>query len=664
MLFYSGKVTDLLSDNINQITTGIIRSQSHTFFHKHKKKVYIGIESFCNNFISLFVAVDNTYIKGNADEFAHDLLLKYVESMIHISYAIFDSEEITFNAFSDLVRSSWVENIISDYEATMTMLGLDDIDYCNFNEGIIVEKSDSEILSEANNLMFSASLLAEIKRIRQGAKISDSYGHPVHYIIQADDEEQQSNTAELLLSALYANNRIKSTRYSSLLFVSGHFRRNNFENVYELNKGGAVVINYEPNIESSENHAYPDIELISRISRSVNKYKNDVLTILILPLMSDNIKDSFMERLGTITFVPLQEDIIYGSKAKKFLKTMALNVGIKPDSKLLNSSYNAERAYSASELKKRFDRWYSGKLRSNIYPQYAKLDSCESITKNKRHRGDAYAKLNSLIGLTEAKKVMDTALDFFKAQLLFKDKGIDTNKTAIHMVFTGNPGTAKTTVARLFAQILKDNGYLSIGDLIEVGRADLVGKYVGWTAPIVKAKFQAAKGSVLFIDEAYSLVDGDPGLYGDEAINTIVQEMENNREDTVVIFAGYPDKMAAFLDRNPGLKSRIAFHIPFNDYSPKELYEILELMANNSKMILSDGIKDKVLNIFEKVYKQENFGNGRYVRNMFEKAKQRQGSRLIRMDAESVTKDDVQTLLPEDFEEEQNTSPQSSTIGF
>ena len=380
--------------------------------------------------------------------------------------------------------------------------------------------------------------------------------------------------------------------------------------------------------------------------------------------MSDNIKDSFMERLGTITFVPLQEDIIYGSKAKKFLKTMALNVGIKPDSKLLNSSYNAERAYSASELKKRFDRWYSGKLRSNIYPQYAKLDSCESITKNKRHRGDAYAKLNSLIGLTEAKKVMDTALDFFKAQLLFKDKGIDTNKTAIHMVFTGNPGTAKTTVARLFAQILKDNGYLSIGDLIEVGRADLVGKYVGWTAPIVKAKFQAAKGSVLFIDEAYSLVDGDPGLYGDEAINTIVQEMENNREDTVVIFAGYPDKMAAFLDRNPGLKSRIAFHIPFNDYSPKELYEILELMANNSKMILSDGIKDKVLNIFEKVYKQENFGNGRYVRNMFEKAKQRQGSRLIRMDAESVTKDDVQTLLPEDFEEEQNTSPQSSTIGF
>ncbi|OQC00346.1 MAG: Stage V sporulation protein K [Firmicutes bacterium ADurb.Bin099] len=663
MLFYSAQFTDYHYRDTHELSDGMLRSLTHTFFHKHNKKVYVGIEEICSDLISLFVAIDSKIIKESTEDLMLDILSDFFSSM-NIFACTIDFEEITYSAFSDLSHSSWFKDIMLNHGAIMKMLGLDDIDYCNFNEGIIVEKNDSEILSEANTIMFSDSLITEIKRIQQGSKKSDSYGHPVHYIIQAEDKEQQSNIAELLLSALYANKRIKSTRYSTLLCVSGYSGRNNFDTIYKLNKGGAVVVNYEPNIESSANHAYPDIELISSISASVNKYKNDVLTILILPLLSDNAKDSFLARLGTMIFVQLKEEIIYGNKAKKFLKAMALNVGIKPDSKLLNSSYNAERAYSASELKKLFDRWYSVKLRNNIYPQYARLDSCESITKKKRHRGDAYAKLHSLIGLTEAKKVMDTALDFYKAQLLFKDKGIDTNKTAIHMVFTGNPGTAKTTVARLFAQILKDNGYLSIGDLIEVGRADLVGKYVGWTAPIVKAKFQAAKGSVLFIDEAYSLVDGNPGLYGDEAINTIVQEMENNREDTVVIFAGYPDKMAAFLDRNPGLKSRIAFHIPFNDYSPKELYEILELMANDSKMILSDGIKDKVLNIFEKVYKQENFGNGRYVRNMFEKAKQRQGSRLIRMDAESVTKDDVQTLLPEDFEEEQNTSPQSSTIGF
>ena len=154
----------------------------------------------------------------------------------------------------------------------------------------------------------------------------------------------------------------------------------------------------------------------------------------------------------------------------------------------------------------------------------------------------------------------------------------------MHMVFTGNPGTAKTTVARLFAQIMKENGLLPVGDLIEVGRADLVGKYVGWTAPTVKAKFAAAKGSVLFIDEAYSLVDDKDGLFGDEAINTIVQEMENQRDDTVVIFAGYPDKMEQFLKKNPGLRSRIAFHIPFEDYKPAELLDIFTLMAKKQKL--------------------------------------------------------------------------------
>jgi len=365
-----------------------------------------------------------------------------------------------------------------------------------------------------------------------------------------------------------------------------------------------------------------------------------------------------------MTFVPLQEEIIYGTKAKRFLKLMALNAGVKPDSRLLNSSYNSERAYCTSELKHEFDRWYSNKLKSNIYPQYAKFDESESITKKNIRRGEAYTRLNSLIGLDEAKKVINQALDFYKAQLLFKSKGINTDNIAIHMAFVGNPGSAKTTVARLFAQILKDNGYLPIGNLIEVGRADLVGKYVGWTAPIVKAKFEAAKGSVLLIDEAYSLIDGESGLYGDEAINTIVQEMENHRKDTIVIFAGYPDKMEQFLNKNPGLKSRIAFHIPFNDYTPEELFKILELMISDSKMILSKEVKDKILKIFEKVYQQENFGNGRYVRNMFEKAKQRQASRLIHMNIESVTRDDVQTLLPEDFEEEMNTLPLKSIIGF
>ena len=146
------------------------------------------------------------------------------------------------------------------------------------------------------------------------------------------------------------------------------------------------------------------------------------------------------------------------------------------------------------------------------------------------------------------------------------------------MVFTGNPGTAKTTVARLFAEIMKDEAILSTGKFVEVGRADLVGQHVGHTAPLVKKKFRDAQGGVLFIDEAYSLCDSYENGFGDEAINTIVQEMENHRDDVIVIFAGYPEPMKQFLDRNPGMQSRIAFQIEFEDYTTEELCAITKLL--------------------------------------------------------------------------------------
>ena len=265
-------------------------------------------------------------------------------------------------------------------------------------------------------------------------------------------------------------------------------------------------------------------------------------------------------------------------------------------------------------------------------------------------KGCGFDQLQEMIGLTKAKELIAQALDYYKAQKLFREKGISLERPAMHMVFTGNPGTAKTTVARLFAQIMKENGLLSVGDLIEVGRADLVGKYVGWTAPTVKKKFEAAKGSVLFIDEAYSLVDDTDGLYGDEAINTIVQEMENHRDDTVVIFAGYPDKMEQFLKKNPGLRSRIAFHIPFEDYKPAELLDIFTLMAKKQKLELAPLVRERLLPIFSLAVKQPDFGNGRFVRNLLEKSRMKQAGRLVRLDPDTVTMEMVSTLLPEDID--------------
>ena len=347
----------------------------------------------------------------------------------------------------------------------------------------------------------------------------------------------------------------------------------------------------------------------------------------------------------------ITEDQVNGERAEEYLRLMADNAGLNADDNLFAEVRKAIGTYDVSDLKNTYDRWYNDYVRTNIYPGYAEINTAEEELAQKLPDGCAYDKLNKMTGLKEAKKVIDSALDYYKAQKIFKEKGVKSDRPAMHMVFTGNPGTAKTTVARLFASILKENGILSEGKLFELGRADLVGKYVGWTAPIVKKRFAEAKGSVLFIDEAYSLVDGKDGLYGDEAINTIVAEMENNREEMVVIFAGYPKEMEAFLERNPGLRSRIAFHVPFEDYSVEELFDIAGLIAEDKGLRLDSGVKEKLLPVFEKARSEKDFGNGRFVRNMIEKAKMKQMARLVHSELKNVTKDDCETLTADDFEE-------------
>lgn len=245
------------------------------------------------------------------------------------------------------------------------------------------------------------------------------------------------------------------------------------------------------------------------------------------------------------------------------------------------------------------------------------------------------------------RKFLNTTPNYL--DMLNAEKGIKADRPSMHMVFTGNPGTAKTTVARLFAQIMKDNGLLTKGDLYEVGRADIVGQFVGQTAPLVKKHFNMAKGSVLFIDEAYSLVDDRNGLYGDEAINTIVQEMENNRSDLVVIFAGYPDKMEEFLNKNPGLRSRIAFHVNFDDYSTDELIDIADLMIKKTGFKFTGEAHKKLGEVFDAARKKQDFGNGRYVRNLIELSSLKQASRLAKSDIDHLTDDEMRTITVADI---------------
>jgi hypothetical protein len=267
-------------------------------------------------------------------------------------------------------------------------------------------------------------------------------------------------------------------------------------------------------------------------------------------------------------------------------------------------------------------------------------------------------------GLAEIKREVNNLINMATVFQRRKENDLPNTDFSLHMVFTGNPGTAKTTAARLFARIMKENGLLSKGNLVEVGRGDLVGKYVGWTAQIVMDKFKAAMGGVLFIDEAYSLADDRGGSYGDEAINTIVQEMENRREDLVVIFAGYPNEMETFLNKNPGLRSRIAFHVPFADYSSEELCGIARIIGKSKGVTLSEAAIAKLSAAFDSARIQPDFGNGRYVRNVIELSKMNQASRILSMDPDDMTEEALTSIEDVDIEIPAMNRETKRTVGF
>ena len=257
---------------------------------------------------------------------------------------------------------------------------------------------------------------------------------------------------------------------------------------------------------------------------------------------------------------------------------------------------------------------------------------------------------SELIGLKPVKNRIREIAALLLIDKLRKNIGLVSSSPGLHMSFTGSPGTGKTTVALRMADILYKLGYSRKGHLITVTRDDLVGQYIGHTAPKTKEVLKKAMGGILFIDEAYYLYKPDNERdYGAEAIEILLQVMENQRDDLVVILAGYKDKMEKFYDSNPGLSSRIANHVDFPDYSPEELLKIGKIMLEEQQYELTQEAEIVFLDYIKKRMEKPLFANARSIRNALDRARMRQANRIFKSVGRVLTKADLVTIIPDDI---------------
>ena len=333
----------------------------------------------------------------------------------------------------------------------------------------------------------------------------------------------------------------------------------------------------------------------------------------------------------------------------------------------------ADRAYrdTVESLAKDADKLphaLPGKIQSQAQTaqsQYEQADDFQQAVENpaslvnpQQRLSDALTELDAMIGLENIKQEVRTLANFLKVQAERAKAGLPTTELSLHMIFGGNPGTGKTSVARIVARILGAMGILRSGHVVETDRSGLVAEYAGQTGPKVNQKIDEALDGVLFIDEAYTLVAADgEDPYGQEAVQTLLKRMEDDRDRLVVILAGYPDEMSELLRSNPGFSSRFSRNLEFQDYTPLELAQIFGQMCTNNHYELQPATRAKVIVGLNHMHQQRDryFGNGRAIRNLFEHTIRRMANRIAEIQELSVKQ--LMLLLPEDIEFESTDEP-------
>ena len=662
MLYYTftlvNEQREMLTKNDDDEFTSAINSAIGEVNNKMKGKAFALICS---------VAQKGRRLRAVAEILDYSITVDKITSMINEelneNYRLVNVNETTLVRFNTLASSAF-DRDLAHFKLPEGLLDSDDYSYVirrgNARESLIEKKMTGKTARKKTTELWHhiEGLKEEIERIFQ-RKALPYKGNPVHYAIEADSNSDRAEIRNLLASCLLEQNRIELKRITEInLDTISSISEDRISSFLELEKHGIVVISLYESCESSD--SLTDLhQAMDELAALIKKKKRDVLFIFEFSKSSEPTWKYIRSMLAEMNFIELKEKNLSNEESRDYLARLAALDNVKDRYTLQNLVEDS--SYSISDLKAIYSSWYDRHLCTEVYPAYSAISLCDTEVM-KQTKGNAYQKLESMIGLEEVRSVITSAIDYARVQTLYEKSGVSCSEMTRHMVFYGNPGTAKTTCARLYASIMKDNGLLKKGHLVEVGRKDIVSKYLGGTAPLIKEYFEKADGGVLFIDKAYSLVDEKKGLYGDEAINTIVQEMENRRDSVVVILAGYPEEMKSFLSRNPGLRSRISFHVHFRDYTDYELLEILKLFIKESGMNLDQDAENKLLKIFENAKREKDFGNGRFSRNLFERARLRQASRILH--SESPSAEDIKTLIADDFTETEKREEIKHQIGF
>ncbi|MDR0906004.1 MAG: hypothetical protein LBN00_07505, partial [Oscillospiraceae bacterium] len=305
------------------------------------------------------------------------------------------AQEVTFHTMTQMLRTADRRDFIQDDDETLEQIGLDGLrNVRSFNEEFCTDASKETLLKRVRKLLCEELFIPEIERIFAGDKLDKRMGHPVHYLIQTDDTKVRKKLTETLVSALHTNRRVGNSRYSEISFSANNSIESSYEKLYAANTDGVIAVYYGAgDTDDDEEYANRGLDVITGICDAMRKHKNDVLTILCLPRSCEKVKDMFKERLGVMTLVELNEDTVFGEKAKTYLRSLAAEHKVKTDRTLYKGITDAGKGYLAADLNRVFDEWFDKKLRTQVYSQYAELETVNKQIAEKKPRGSAFAEL-------------------------------------------------------------------------------------------------------------------------------------------------------------------------------------------------------------------------------------------------------------------------------